>query len=102
MRTAYDYRSEAGITGDDIAHHFDPLYLGGGHKLIAKLPSGAHDRVHRFFDSLELPSTASPGGVRLQPGELQSKIRATAKPAVVIVDGEGNVSFRLDTDPWKL
>jgi hypothetical protein len=36
VRGAYDYRK--GITGDDIAHHFDPLYLGGGHKLIAFFP----------------------------------------------------------------
>jgi hypothetical protein len=102
VRTAADYRKMAGTPEDAIAHHFDPLYLGGGHELIANLPSGAHDDIHAFFDELRLPPTGSPPGARLQPGELQAKVRAAAKPAVVVVDDKGKVSYRLDSDPWKL
>jgi len=91
VRTPYDYR-EGVATGADEAHHFDPLYLGGGHELIAALPERAHDAVHAFFDNLEFPSTSKVAepvrGSPLQANKLQAKVRAKAEPAVVIVDGK--------------
>ncbi|HSN24740.1 MAG TPA: hypothetical protein VLT45_00595, partial [Kofleriaceae bacterium] len=102
IRGTVDYRKLAGTTGEEIAHHFDPLYLGGGHDLMANLPTGAHDKVHRFFDELSLPGTAHPGGVALQPGKLQAAVRGTTKPAVVIVDtATGKVTYKLYNEEWK-
>lgn len=99
VRTAEKYRPDN--AGDAEAHHFDPLFLGGGHELILLLAQDPHDVVHAFFDELELPSSSKLGRVRMQPNSLQAKIRADAKPAVVVVKGK-TVSYQLLDTTWKL
>jgi hypothetical protein len=97
VRGAYPYRSAAGTPDDAIAHHFDPLYLGGGHKLIANLPTvgptgkDVHGLVHELFAELKTPDlpTVTPRNTPLQPRDLQAAVPGGAKPAIVYVrDGE--------------
>ena len=94
----FDYRSLLEQSGITVAprtpvHHFDPLYLGGGHEMLIQLPTDTHDWVHHFFDELRLPATANPPGVRLQPTELQNSVRPVVRPAAVVTSPTGSVQL---------
>jgi hypothetical protein len=100
VRGAMDYRRGYATTGDNAeVHHFDPLYLGGGHDLLVAVPSKAHDKLHEFFDGLTIPSSGTPPGIRLQPNALQSAVKGATKPAVVSIDTTtGRVTYTLVED----
>jgi hypothetical protein len=100
VREAFPYRERFGeVYGEPAAgvevHHGDPLYLGGGSnpESMLGLPPGPHDRLHAFFDDLRLPASGNPPGTRLQPTELQNRVRSSARPGAAIIDTEGNIRY---------
>lgn len=100
VREAFPYRQRFGAlygqpgTGVEV-HHGDPLYLGGSSRpeTLFGLPEGPHDRLHTFFDNLTLPANGNPPGVRLEPNEIQARVRNQARPAAAIIDDQGNIRY---------
>ena len=75
-------------------HHFDPLYLGGGHDLLVGLNPAAHDAVHELFGKLRLPKNSALGDIALDPNSLRNAAKAQAQKAAVVIDTKtGAVSY---------
>lgn len=79
--------AKAAPVAKEPVHHFDPLYMGGGHESLAALNADAHDFVHRFFEKLRMPHTAKvAAGSVLEPNALQRAASAAKRPAAAIID----------------
>jgi hypothetical protein len=88
------YAADNPLPAGAEVHHFDPLYTGGGHDLLAALNGEAHDAVHAFFNSLQLPASSRIGAVQLEPNALRAAVKARARPAAVIISGDtGQVRY---------